>query len=40
MIQQIYENSFKPNNPELPKTYQAAAKKLGYLFNEEIEKAS
>lgn len=40
MIQKIYEDSFKPNNPELPKTYQAAAKKLGYLFNEEIEKAS
>lgn len=40
IIQQIYDNSFKPNNPELPKTYQAAAKKLGYLFNEIIEQAN
>ena len=40
IIQQIYDTSFKPNNPDLPKTYQAAAKKLGYLFNEIIEQAS
>lgn len=39
IIQQIYDQSFKPNNPELPKRYQKAAKDLGYKFNEIIKEA-
>ena len=39
IIQQIYDQSFKPNNPELPKKYQKAAKDLGYKFNEIIKEA-
>lgn len=34
LIQHYYELKFLPNNPDLPKSYKTAAKKLGYKFKE------
>lgn len=34
IIQKYYELKFLPNNPDLPKSYKAAAKLLGYKFKE------
>lgn len=34
LIQNYYQLKFLPNNPDLPKSYKEAAKKLGYKFRE------